>query len=122
MGRADRLSAGRFARRRVPPLGACLNFRRHPRTRPRGPPRAAPGPPLGADLPAQPRRRTERRAKRGTERMTAPADQQRLLEALLFAAPAPLFEAELAERLGVEADIAGLLHELAARYGRTAVK
>ena len=53
--------------------------------------------------------------------MTAPADQQRLLEALLFAAPAPLFEAELAERLGVEADIAGLLHELAASYAERGI-
>jgi segregation and condensation protein B len=48
--------------------------------------------------------------------MTAPPDQQRILEALLFAAPAPLSEPELAERLGVEADIAGLLHDLAASY------
>ena len=47
--------------------------------------------------------------------MTAPPDQQRVLEALLFAAPAPLSEAELAERLGVEADITGLLHELVLR-------
>ncbi len=53
--------------------------------------------------------------------MTAPADQQRLLEALLFAAPAPLFEAELAERLGVEADIAGLLHELAASHAERGI-
>src|SRR5437764_6329677 len=53
--------------------------------------------------------------------MTAPADQQRVLEALLFAAPAPLSEAELAERLGVDADIAGLLHELAGSYAERGI-
>jgi segregation and condensation protein B len=53
--------------------------------------------------------------------MTAPADQQRLLEALLFAAPAPLSEAELAERLGAEADLAGLLHELAMSYAERGI-
>jgi segregation and condensation protein B len=53
--------------------------------------------------------------------MTAPADQQRLLEALLFAAPAPLSEAELAERLGLEAGIAGLLHQLAASYAERGI-
>src|ERR1700730_15763376 len=53
--------------------------------------------------------------------MTAPADQQRLLEALLFAAPAPLSEAELAERLGLEADLAGLLQELAASYAERGI-
>jgi segregation and condensation protein B len=53
--------------------------------------------------------------------MTAPADQQRILEALLFAAPAPLSEAELAERLGAEADITGLLHELAESYAERGI-
>ena len=53
--------------------------------------------------------------------MTAPADQQRILEALLFAAPAPLSEAELAERLGAEADITGLLHELAGSYAERGI-
>ena len=53
--------------------------------------------------------------------MTAPTDQLRLLEALLFAAPAPLSEAELAERLDVEADIGGLLHELAASYAERGI-
>ena len=53
--------------------------------------------------------------------MTAPADPQRVLEALLFAAPAPLSEAELAERLGVEADITGLLHELAGSYAERGI-
>ncbi|HTV90284.1 MAG TPA: SMC-Scp complex subunit ScpB [Stellaceae bacterium] len=40
----------------------------------------------------------------------------RLLEALLFAAPQPLAEADLAMRLGDGADVSGLLRELAARY------
>jgi segregation and condensation protein B len=40
----------------------------------------------------------------------------RLLEALLFAAPEPLAEAELALRLGEEADIPALLRELAEGY------
>jgi segregation and condensation protein B len=53
--------------------------------------------------------------------MTAPTDQLRLLEALLFAAPAPLSETELAERLDVEADISGLLHELAASYAERGI-
>jgi segregation and condensation protein B len=53
--------------------------------------------------------------------MTAPTDQLRLIEALLFAAPAPLSEMELAERLGVEADIGGLLHELAAGYAERGI-
>ena len=53
--------------------------------------------------------------------MTAPPDQQRILEALLFAAPAPLSEAELAERLGVETDIATLLHDLAASYAERGI-
>jgi segregation and condensation protein B len=48
--------------------------------------------------------------------MNGSSDQLRLLEALLFASPLPLSEAELAERLGLEADVAGLLHELAATY------
>ena len=53
--------------------------------------------------------------------MNGLGDQQRLLEALLFAAPAPLSEAELAERLGLEADIAALLHELAANYSERGI-
>jgi hypothetical protein len=53
--------------------------------------------------------------------MTAPPDQQRILEALLFAASAPLSEAELAERLGIETDIAGLLHELAGSYAERGI-
>jgi segregation and condensation protein B len=48
--------------------------------------------------------------------MNGSSDQLRLLEALLFASPLPLSEAELAERLGLEAEVAGLLHELAATY------
>lgn len=48
--------------------------------------------------------------------MNAPSDQLRLLEALLFASPAPLSEAELVERLGLETDIAALLQEIAASY------
>ena len=53
--------------------------------------------------------------------MTEHADQIRLLEALLFAAPAPLSEAELAQRLGEDADIPGLLRELAAHYAERGV-
>ena len=53
--------------------------------------------------------------------MTAPADQQRVLEAVLFAAPTPLSEAELAERLGAEADIPGLLHDLAESYAERGI-
>jgi segregation and condensation protein B len=53
--------------------------------------------------------------------MSEPADRVRLLEALLFAAPAPLSEAELAQRLGEDADTTGLLKELAARYGERGV-
>ena len=40
----------------------------------------------------------------------------RLLEALLFAAPQPLAEDELARRLGDSADLAALLRELAESY------
>ena len=40
----------------------------------------------------------------------------RLLEALLFSAPEPLSEAELALRLGDEADVPALLRELAENY------
>jgi segregation and condensation protein B len=40
----------------------------------------------------------------------------RLIEALLFAAPEPLGEAELAEHLGADADIAQLVCELAETY------
>ncbi len=40
----------------------------------------------------------------------------RLLEALLFAAPEPLAEDELARRLGDSADLAALLRELAESY------
>jgi segregation and condensation protein B len=48
--------------------------------------------------------------------MSAPPARLRLLEALLFAAPSPLAEAELARRLGDDADLAALLGELAAHY------
>lgn len=44
------------------------------------------------------------------------SDQLRLLEALLFAAPEPLSEAELGLRLGEEADLPALLRELAEAY------
>ena len=53
--------------------------------------------------------------------MTEHADQIRLLEALLFAAPAPLSEAELAQRLGEDADISRLLSDLAADYAEHGV-
>jgi segregation and condensation protein B len=48
-------------------------------------------------------------------------EQLRLIEALLFAAPAPLTEDELALRLGAEADIASLLRELAGHYAERGV-
>ena len=48
-------------------------------------------------------------------------EQLRLLEALLFAAPEPLSEAELALRLGEEVDLAALLGELAATYAERGV-
>ncbi len=47
--------------------------------------------------------------------------QLRLIEALLFAAPEPLSEAELALRLGDDADIAALLRELAETYAERGV-
>ena len=53
--------------------------------------------------------------------MNEHADRQRLLEALLFAAPAPLAEEELAQRLGEDADIPGLLREMAAQYAERGV-
>jgi segregation and condensation protein B len=53
--------------------------------------------------------------------MSEPGGQVRLLEALLFAAPAPLGEAELAQRLGEDADVPGLLGELAAQYAERGV-
>jgi segregation and condensation protein B len=43
-------------------------------------------------------------------------EQLRRIEALLFAAPEPLSEAELALRLGEDADIPALLRELAEHY------
>ena len=48
--------------------------------------------------------------------MTAPADVERMLEALLFAAAEPLSAADLARRLPADADIAAGLEALAARY------
>jgi segregation and condensation protein B len=45
----------------------------------------------------------------------------RLLEALLFAAPEPLSEAELALRLGEDADLPALLGELAESYAERGV-
>jgi segregation and condensation protein B len=48
-------------------------------------------------------------------------EQLRLIEALLFAAPEPLSEAELALRLGDDGDIAALLRELAETYAERGV-
>jgi segregation and condensation protein B len=48
--------------------------------------------------------------------MSEHAKPQRLVEALLFASPDPLGEAELAERLGDGIDVAALLRELAEHY------
>ena len=53
--------------------------------------------------------------------MNARADQLRLLEALLFAAPMPLSEAELSERLGLETDVPALLQDLGASYAERGV-
>ena len=47
--------------------------------------------------------------------------QLRLLEALLFAAPEPVGEDELAQRLGPDAEIAPLLRDLAASYAERGV-
>jgi segregation and condensation protein B len=48
--------------------------------------------------------------------MSGQPDQLRLLEALLFAAPEPLAESDLARRLGDAADVGALLRELAESY------
>ncbi|HVC54748.1 MAG TPA: SMC-Scp complex subunit ScpB [Stellaceae bacterium] len=53
--------------------------------------------------------------------MSERRQQLRLLEALLFAAPEPLGDDDLARRLGEEADVAGLLRELAESYGERGV-
>jgi segregation and condensation protein B len=53
--------------------------------------------------------------------MNGSADQLRLLEALLFASPLPLSEAELAERLGLETDVAALLQDLGASYAERGI-
>jgi segregation and condensation protein B len=47
--------------------------------------------------------------------------QLRLLEALLFAAAEPLSEAELALRLGEDADVTALLRELAEHYAERGI-
>jgi segregation and condensation protein B len=48
--------------------------------------------------------------------VSEPAEQARLIEALLFASPEPLSEAELSLRLGEDADVPALLRELAEEY------
>jgi segregation and condensation protein B len=48
--------------------------------------------------------------------VSEPAEQMRLIEALLFAAPEPLSEAELALRLGEDANIPVLVRQLAETY------
>jgi segregation and condensation protein B len=53
--------------------------------------------------------------------MSARAEHKRIIEALLFAAPEPLSETELALRLGEEADIPALLSELAENYAERGV-
>src|SRR4051812_41248548 len=110
MARAGGLSARRVARLGVSPLGARRDLCGKSRTRPRWPRRAAAGPPIWPALPAPPRS-AARQCRMSDER-----DRLRLLEALLFAAPAPLSEAELAARLGDGADVAALLRELAETY------
>ncbi|HUH83595.1 MAG TPA: SMC-Scp complex subunit ScpB [Stellaceae bacterium] len=49
------------------------------------------------------------------------ADQLRLIEALIFAAPAPIAEAAIAERLPEGSDVAGLVAELAQHYSARGV-
>ncbi len=53
--------------------------------------------------------------------MSEHGGQLRLLEALLFAAPTPLAEDDLAMRLGDRADVAALLRELAENYAERGV-
>lgn len=53
--------------------------------------------------------------------MSGRPDRLRLLEALLFAAPEPLAEEDLARRLGEGADLAALLGELAKSYAERGV-
>ena len=53
--------------------------------------------------------------------MSQRIEQLRLVEALLFAAPEPLSEEELALRLGDEADVAALLRELGESYAERGV-
>lgn len=47
--------------------------------------------------------------------------QLRLVEAILFAASEPVTEAAIAKRMGRDADVVGLLHELAERYATRGV-
>ena len=53
--------------------------------------------------------------------MTERHEHLRLIEALLFAAPEPLAEDELARRLGDAADVAALLRDLARLYAERGV-
>jgi segregation and condensation protein B len=53
--------------------------------------------------------------------MSARAEHKRIIEALLFAAPEPLSEAELAMRLSEETDLSALMHELAEEYAERGV-
>src|SRR5437016_227449 len=53
--------------------------------------------------------------------MTEGQEQLRLLEALLFAAPEPLAEDDLARRLGDTTDVAALLRDLAQSYAERGV-
>jgi segregation and condensation protein B len=53
--------------------------------------------------------------------MSERAQQLRLVEALLFAAPEPLSEDELTRRLGEETDVAGLLRDLDESYAERGV-
>jgi segregation and condensation protein B len=53
--------------------------------------------------------------------MNENAEQVRLIEALLFASPEPVSEAELAMRLGDDADVTALLRDLAEDYAARGV-
>jgi segregation and condensation protein B len=63
----------------------------------------------------------EAKAGNGADAALEHDAQLRLVEALLFAAAEPVTEAAIAKRMGREADVVGLLHELAERYATRGV-
>src|SRR5436305_12324888 len=97
MARARRLPARGIARRRVPPLAPGLDLRRQPGNGARRKVGAAAGPRLRPDLSGQPRR-----ASWPGQRMSEPIEEERLLEALRFAAQEPVSEGEASRGRGGE--------------------